>query len=53
MLPDLKTVGTYNMANYRSYAPGAFTPKRYSWFLLEGESAVGPSSAGRGYEKFQ
>ena len=43
-IPDFMTGGTWRRYVCQSYAPAAFTPKKYSWywFLLETESTPGP-----------
>jgi hypothetical protein len=44
MFPDFKTIGTCRWQGCQPYAPAAFTPRKYSWylFLLEAESYPGP-----------
>jgi hypothetical protein len=43
-LPDFKTIGTRRWQGCQPYAPDAFTPRKYSWYLslLEAESTPGP-----------
>ena len=43
-LPVFMTVGTWKGQFCQSYAPAAYTPRKYSWysFLLEAESTPGP-----------
>ena len=43
-LPDSKTIGTLRCYVCQPYAPAAFTPRKYSWylFLLVAESTPVP-----------
>jgi len=56
-LPDFKTVGTWRWEGCQTYAPAAFTPRKYSCysFLLEAESTPGTQCGRKDYvdEKFQ
>ena len=42
-LPDFKTIGTRKWKGCQPYVPAAFTPRKYSWYLilLEAESTPG------------
>ena len=48
-LPDFMTIGTWRWLDWQTYAPAAFTPRKYHWysFMLEAGPTQCHISAGR------